>query len=345
MSALGTISVAFRSTYVQRVNTIWAALASAVRFGNILLAIVAVSWTGALAMALARRIWTGEPLAVDLLTSVPLNPEDLMVIPIMASVLLIERLTLGADHFPLKGLFDRTRYDLFFVVADASGALKALALAFSFGVSAFISTIVWDVPSLRMPGEMSFWVQVPTIYVVMTFVMYWMHRFMHSPLMWPLHALHHAAEEMTALTDTRQHPLDDFIQTMPIVLAIAVLGFHPDAALLAILFSRTQAAICHSQVPFPLWLERWLLCGPALHRIHHSVAPEHRCRNFSALVLWDRLFGTFALVPGARMLPTGVDDDRYYSGRPLHDMIIIAAVWLSGLSAALRRIAGRANGA
>jgi sterol desaturase/sphingolipid hydroxylase (fatty acid hydroxylase superfamily) len=322
-----------------------AALAGAVRLGSILLTIVAAGWAGALAMAFARRIWTGEALGIDLLISVPLDLEDLVIIPIMAGVLLIERLAHGADHFPLKGLFDRTRYDLFFVLADASGALKAFALAFSFGVSALIGTIIWDVPALRMPGEISFWAQVPAIYVVMTFVMYWMHRFMHSPLMWPLHALHHAAEEMTALTDTRQHPLDDFIQTAPIMLAIAVLGFHPDAVFLAILFSRTQAAICHSQVPFPLWLERWLLCGPALHRIHHSVAPEHHSRNFSALVLWDRLFGTFALVPGARTLPTGVGDARYHTGRPMHDMIAIAAVWLAGLSAAFHRFAGWAQGA
>ena len=222
------------------------------------------------------------------------------------------------------------------MLADASGALKAFALAFSFGLSAWIGAMVMDAPVLPALGETTLWLQVPAIYLAMSFGSYWMHRFMHTALMWPLHALHHAAEEMTALTDSRQHPLDDFIQGTPLIAGLAVLGFHPDAVFLSIVLIRTQAALCHSDVPFPLWLERWLLGGPALHRIHHGVAAEHRDRNFSLLVLWDRLFGTFSLVPDARTLPTGVDDARYNTGRPLHDMTTIAGIWLVGLSVALR---------
>ena len=57
--------------------------------------------------------------------------------------------------------------------------------------------------------------------------------------------------------------------------------------------ARVQFALTHSSVPFPLWLERWVITGPRVHRIHHAFAEAHFNRNFSILVLWDRLFGTF----------------------------------------------------
>ena len=46
-----------------------AALANAVRLLNIALAIVAVGWAGGVAMAFTRRVWAGEPIGIDLLTS------------------------------------------------------------------------------------------------------------------------------------------------------------------------------------------------------------------------------------------------------------------------------------
>jgi sterol desaturase/sphingolipid hydroxylase (fatty acid hydroxylase superfamily) len=39
---------------------------------------------------------------------------------------------------------------------------------------------------------------------------------------------------------------------------------------------------------------------PANHRVHHSMAGEHRDRNFGAvLMIWDRLFGTYAMPASA----------------------------------------------
>jgi Fatty acid hydroxylase len=39
----------------------------------------------------------------------------------------------------------------------------------------------------------------------------------------------------------------------------------------------------------------WLFNTPSHHRVHHAVEPEYLDRNYGGtLILWDKLFGTFA---------------------------------------------------
>ncbi len=59
-------------------------------------------------------------------------------------------------------------------------------------------------------------------------------------------------------------------------------------------------------------LDRWLNT-PSLHALHHSAAPEHHDKNFGGLlIIYDRLFGTYAAaVPIERF---GLDDDEEAPG-------------------------------
>ena len=44
----------------------------------------------------------------------------------------------------------------------------------------------------------------------------------------------------------------------------------------------------------PRWIEAWLNT-PSHHRVHHAKNPAYWDRNFGgALIVWDRLFGSFA---------------------------------------------------
>jgi len=40
------------------------------------------------------------------------------------------------------------------------------------------------------------------------FIGYWRHRLEHTPLLWPVHAVHHSDTHMTWLTEMRWHPLN-----------------------------------------------------------------------------------------------------------------------------------------
>jgi hypothetical protein len=50
-----------------------------------------------------------------------------------------------------------------------------------------------------------------------------------------------------------------------------------------------------------------LVCGPQVHRIHHSRLPAHRDRNFAQYFPFlDRLFGTYHAPAAGEFPPTGV---------------------------------------
>lgn len=43
------------------------------------------------------------------------------------------------------------------------------------------------------------------------------------------------------------------------------------------------------------WLPEWLFVTPSHHRAHHESNPEYIDKNYAnLLIIWDRIFGTFA---------------------------------------------------
>ena len=54
-----------------------------------------------------------------------------------------------------------------------------------------------------------FWVKFPLVLLVNDVGAYWGHRASHAiPLLWRFHAIHHSAEELDWLVNTRAHPFD-----------------------------------------------------------------------------------------------------------------------------------------
>jgi len=132
---------------------------------------------------------------------------------------------------------------------------------------------------------------------------YWEHRCAHRVgLLWRLyHAPHHSSPAYTVATAYRVSLLNQLLAPA-FYLPWVLLGLSP------ILVVGFQLACFHYQAwlhteaigPVPL-LDGWLNT-PANHRIHHSRAAEHADRNMGAvLMLWDRIFGTYAApAPGLR---------------------------------------------
>jgi sterol desaturase/sphingolipid hydroxylase (fatty acid hydroxylase superfamily) len=130
---------------------------------------------------------------------------------------------------------------------------------------------------------------------------YWGHRWSHEiPLLWRFHAIHHSAEEMDWLVNTRAHPVDMVFTRLCGVLPIYVLGLSQPSrgsldyiSLLVILVSTLWGFFIHANLRWRLGPVEWLLAGPAFHHWHHT-AEEPLNRNFSPMLpLVDRLFGTY----------------------------------------------------
>ncbi len=139
---------------------------------------------------------------------------------------------------------------------------------------------------------------------------YWVYHYLsHTvPALWELHKVHHSAEVLTPLTNSRVHPIESilFLNTLTLFLGSTdalvtwLLGrpVQPltiaNANVLVVVFTYLLAHLHHTHVwiAFTGPLGR-LLISPAHHQIHHSTNPIHFNKNMgSVLAIWDWLFGT-----------------------------------------------------
>ncbi|MHC5747839.1 MAG: sterol desaturase family protein, partial [Nostoc sp.] len=70
----------------------------------------------------------------------------------------------------------------------------------------------------------------------------------------------------------------------------------------------------HLNLRLQLGIFNSIIVGPQHHRIHHSFAPEHIDKNFTAYFpIWDIVFGTY--VPGKKgeFPATGLTTDQNYN--------------------------------
>jgi sterol desaturase/sphingolipid hydroxylase (fatty acid hydroxylase superfamily) len=144
------------------------------------------------------------------------------------------------------------------------------------------------------------WVRIVASLFVADFGAYWGHRAFHAfPFLWRFHAVHHSAEHMDWLVNSRSHPIDMVLTKLSGLIPLYFLGLaqvsptHPDdmVALVAIVGTMWTYFV-HANVRFRLGPLEWVISTPAFHHWHHTN-DEHRDRNFAAMFPWiDRIFGT-----------------------------------------------------
>ncbi|HLZ66513.1 MAG TPA: sterol desaturase family protein [Aliidongia sp.] len=137
-------------------------------------------------------------------------------------------------------------------------------------------------------------ISLATIILTIDFGSYWIHRAQHAvPALWAMHSLHHGAEAMTIVTGARHFWLEGVIEA-GLLPFLAVLFKIPPVffPILPIIYLLPDGC-AHLNVRLSLGRFMLWFNNPQYHRIHHSVLPEHRDKNFSRLLpLFDVLFGT-----------------------------------------------------
>ena len=124
---------------------------------------------------------------------------------------------------------------------------------------------------------------------------YLSHRAHHElPGLWRLHALHHGSERLYWLNNFRLHPLNHALNTALALLPLLLLGVPAELLLSAALLTQPLLMLQHLNVATRSgWLNGFISTNE-LHRWHHSADPREANANYgSALVVWDRLFGTY----------------------------------------------------
>ena len=122
--------------------------------------------------------------------------------------------------------------------------------------------------------------------------------------------MHHADTELNATTSFRTYWLEAPIQTIlvmtPILLVFGDLG--PDHELAVFVGANFFLLFSHCNFRLSLGPLTSILCGPQLHRIHHSRLLEHQNTNFAQYFpLLDRIFGTYHAPADDEYPPTGAE--------------------------------------
>lgn len=140
---------------------------------------------------------------------------------------------------------------------------------------------------------------------------YWFHRAHHEVrLMWAAHVNHHSSQYFNLSTALRQPwftPITGPIFWLP----LALLGYPPAMILTAQAVSLIYQFWIHTEVvqklPRPI---EWLFNTPSHHRVHHGKNVAYLDRNHGGvLIVWDRLFGTFAPEAAAEPVRYGITRD------------------------------------
>lgn len=129
------------------------------------------------------------------------------------------------------------------------------------------------------------------------FSYYWFHRISHqSRYFWASHVVHHSSLKYNLGTALRQTWTGNLSGAWVFWLWLPLLGFSPVAVMTMQAISLLYQFWIHTEhigkLPAPI---EYVLNTPSHHRVHHGSDLAYLDKNHAGvLIIWDRLFGTFA---------------------------------------------------
>jgi sterol desaturase/sphingolipid hydroxylase (fatty acid hydroxylase superfamily) len=147
----------------------------------------------------------------------------------------------------------------------------------------------WDIPMGRWESWLALFFAVEIAY-------YWLHRFSHEiRWMWAQHSVHHSARQITLSVAYRLGWTQFFAGPWLFLIPVCWIGFDPRAVMLMYAANLLYQFWLHTEAVGRLGFLEWFLNTPSHHRVHHAIEPDYLDRNYGGvLIVWDKLFGTFA---------------------------------------------------
>lgn len=161
------------------------------------------------------------------------------------------------------------------------------------------------------------WLRIAVSLVIGEIGFYWGHRWSHEiPLLWRFHAIHHSAEHVDFLVNTRAHPVDMVFTRLCGLVPLYILGLATPTRgtgslipLLVLLLGTVWGFFVHANVRWRFGPLEWFVATPAFHHWHHTNdGPAYINKNYAPLLPWvDRLFGTLYLPRNKQPARYGID--------------------------------------
>ena len=174
----------------------------------------------------------------------------------------------------------------------AVGRLASDAATKAIVVAVYFVAYEWrlfDIPMNRWESWLALFFAVEIAY-------YWLHRYSHEiRWMWAQHSVHHSARQLTLSVAYRLGWTQFVAGPWLFLIPVCWIGFEPAAVMLMYAASLLYQFWLHTETVGRLGPVEWIFNTPSHHRVHHAVEPEYLDRNYGGvLIIWDRLFGTFA---------------------------------------------------
>ena len=195
-------------------------------------------------------------------------------------------------------------YDL----ADAltSAHMGIFMLIFSVFINVAVYTVVYD--NFRLAewpmDSIVLWVLALLFY---DFCYYWVHRLGHEvSFVWASHIVHHSSEYYNLSTAMRQTASGKAVVWI-FYLPMALMGVPPKMFVIVGLIDLLYQFWVHTELVGRMgWFDR-VFVSPSNHRVHHGQNDYCIDKNYGGLlVIWDRMFGTFAEERGGETITYGV---------------------------------------
>ncbi|QJQ31609.1 sterol desaturase family protein [Sphingomonas lacunae] len=182
---------------------------------------------------------------------------------------------------------------------DAS--LGVLTGVLSDPVNALSAFITLGILSMVEPYQMAS-LPVTLTTFVLCFILddlrfYCHHRVAHRcRWVWAMHVVHHSSQEYNLAVALRQGWTKHFTGTMLFKVPLVLVGFDPVMVTFCGVLNASYQFLLHTETvdKMPRWYE-FIFNTPSHHRVHHANNPRYLDTNYAGtLIIWDRMFGSFA---------------------------------------------------
>lgn len=151
-------------------------------------------------------------------------------------------------------------------------------------------------------------VAIGALFLATEFVYYWHHRASHRiRWLWATHAVHHSPTKLNLTAAIRLGWTGSISGHFLFFVTLAWIGFHPFAIVAMLGANLLYQFFIHTELAPRLGPLEWVMNTPAHHRVHHASNQSCLDKNYGGvLIVFDRLFGTFAEAPKDEKLRYGV---------------------------------------
>ena len=220
-----------------------------------------------------------------------ITPITLLTIPLLVMLFLVE---LIYSYKEKKQLYRRK--DTLSNLAVGIGYFAA-NLA-SKGILLYLFQVAYKLHLFELSNSWYMWI---LSFIAADFSYYWYHRGSHEiNWFWAVHVVHHSSEEYNLSVAFRLPWLTNISGSFLFWVWMPLVGFEPTMTLISIQLCLFYQTFLHTETVKKLHpMIEYFLNTPSHHRVHHSS--ELRCldkNHGGALIIWDRIFGTFRAEEG-----------------------------------------------